>query len=101
VAVGAEYLHIVSWTFVASGVIFVASSLFQAMGNTLPALVASLVRILVVAIPAFMLARLPGFELHWIWYLSVTAVAVQLTISLLLLRREMARRLTPALMPSI
>lgn len=101
VAVGAEYLHIVSWTFVASGVIFVASSLFQAMGNTLPALVASLVRILVVAIPAFMLARLPGFQLYWIWYLSVTAIAVQLTVSLLLLRREMGRRLAPALMPSI
>ncbi len=93
IAVGAEYLHIVSWTFVASGVVFVSSSMFQAMGNTLPALIASFVRIVVVAIPAFVLSRLPGFELHWIWYLSVVAIAVQLAITLLLLRREFHRRL--------
>lgn len=94
IAVGAEYLRIVSWTFVASGVIFVASSMFQAVGNTLPALMASLVRIVVVAIPAFLLSRLPGFELHWIWYLSVAAVMLQLVINLLLLRREFRRRLS-------
>ena len=92
-AIGGEYLHIVSWTFVASGVIFVSSSMFQAMGNTLPALVASFVRIVVVAIPAFVVSRLPGFELHWIWYLSVAAITVQLVITLLLLRREFHRRL--------
>lgn len=94
VEVGAEYLHIVSWTFVASGLIFVGSSLFQSIGNTLPALVASVVRIVIVGIPAFVLARLPGFELHWIWYLSVSAIAIQLAINLLLLRREMHRKLT-------
>src|SRR4029453_5671604 len=36
VAVGAEYLRIVSWTFAASGIIFVGSSTFQALGHTLP-----------------------------------------------------------------
>jgi putative MATE family efflux protein len=99
VAVGTEYLHIVSWTFVASGVIYVGSSMFQAMGNTLPALVASFVRIAVVAVPAFLLSGVPGFALHWIWYLSVFALAVQLTINLLLLRREFRTRLNFA--PSI
>src|SRR5439155_26915751 len=34
IAVGDEYLKIISWTYVASGLIFVASSMFQAMGNT-------------------------------------------------------------------
>jgi putative MATE family efflux protein len=93
-AIGVEYLDIVSWTFVASGVIFVSSSMFQAMGNTMPALVASFVRIVVVAIPAVLLSRLPGFQLHWIWYLSVAAIMVQLAATLLLLRREFDRRLT-------
>ncbi len=93
VRVGAEYLEIVSWTFAASGVIYVGSSMFQAMGNTLPALLASLVRIVVVAVPAFMLSRLPGFDLHWIWYLSVIAITVQLVVNLLLLRREFNRKL--------
>ena len=93
VRVGAEYLDIVAWTFIASGVVYVGSSMFQAMGNTLPALVASLVRIVVVAIPAFMLSGVPGFALHWIWYLSVIAITVQLLLNLLLLRREFNRRL--------
>ena len=92
-AVGEEYLRITSWNFVASGVVFVSSSMFQAMGNTLPPLAASFARILVVAIPGFMLARLPGFELRWIWYLSVAAVALQLVVNLWLLRREFGIRL--------
>jgi putative MATE family efflux protein len=95
IAVGTEYLDIVSWTFVASGVIFVGSSMFQALGHTLPALLASLTRIVLVAIPAFMLSRLQGFQLNWIWYLSVGAMFVQLTLVLVLLRREFRRRLAP------
>jgi putative MATE family efflux protein len=93
VAVGVEYLRIISWNFVASGVVFVASSMFQAMGNTIPSLVSSLIRIVLVAIPAFMLARVPGFQLRWIWFLSVFAIGLQMVISLLLLRREFGRRL--------
>jgi len=69
IAVGTEYLDIVSWTFVASGVIFVGSSMFQALGHTLPALLASFTRIVLVAIPAFMLSRLQSFQLNWIWYM--------------------------------
>jgi putative MATE family efflux protein len=93
IAVGREYLLIVSWTFVASGVVFVSSSMFQAMGNTLPALAASFVRIVCVAIPLVLLSRRPGFELHWIWYLSVGAVGIQFVLNQLLLRREFRRRL--------
>ena len=62
IAVGDEYLRIISWNFVASGLIFVASSMFQAMGNTIPSLVTSGVRIVVVAIPAILLSRLAGLS---------------------------------------
>ena len=92
--VGAEYLRIVSWTFPASGVIFVGGSMFQALGPTLPALIASFARIVLVGIPAFILAHVPGFQLHWIWYLSVAALIVQLAVNQLLLFREFARRLS-------
>src|SRR5678815_5136369 len=67
IAIGSEYLRIVSWTFIGSGLIFVASSTFQAMGNTVPSFVTSAVRISVVAIPAIILSRRAGFEIHWIW----------------------------------
>jgi len=93
IGVGAEYLRIISWNYVASGLIFVNSSMFQAMGNTLPSLVTSAVRISIIAIPAFVLPSLPGFELRWIWYLSVGSVLLQLALSMLLLRREFGRRL--------
>ena len=93
-AVGTEYLRIASWNFIASGLVFVVSSMFQAMGNTVPSLVASGTRILLVAVPAILLSRTAGFQLHWIWYLSVGAVFTQLALALLLLRREFARRLT-------
>lgn len=101
IAVGVDYLRIVSYNYVASGLIFVASSMFQAMGNTIPSLIASAVRIALVAIPSFLLARLPNFHLIWIWYLSVAAVLVQLVISMLLLRREFGRKLSFGAMPGI
>jgi Na+-driven multidrug efflux pump len=63
VAYGAEYLRIIGWNFVASGGVFVSLSVFQGMGNTLPPLASSLARLLLFAIPAYALARQPGFEL--------------------------------------
>ncbi|MGH7602357.1 MAG: MATE family efflux transporter [Gemmatimonadaceae bacterium] len=99
--VGSVYLRIVSWAYIGSGLIFVASSMFQAMGNTIPSLVASGVRVLLVAVPAIVLSRTPGFQLVWIWYLSLGAVFIQLALSMLLLRREFNRRLTFPLQPKL
>lgn len=93
IGIGAEYLSIVSWASAASGLIFVASSMFQAMGNTVPSLISSGMRITLVAALTLILAPRPGFALRWIWYLSVGSVFAQLILSLALLRREFARRL--------
>jgi putative MATE family efflux protein len=105
VAVGVEYLNIVAFNFVASGIIFVSSSMFQAMGNTMPSLITSAARIVIIAVPVMMLARMPGFTLRSIWYISAAAVVVQLALNLLLLRREFRLRLDfdakPAPRPSV
>jgi putative MATE family efflux protein len=93
IAVGEEYLHIIAFNFVASGVIFVSSSMFQAMGNTIPSLVSSVTRLVLVAVPVLLLAQSPGFSLRSVWYISVAAVVVQLAMNLLLLRREFRLRL--------
>jgi len=99
--VGSVYLRIVSWSFIASGLIFVASSMFQAMGNTVPSLIASGVRVLLVAVPAILLSRTAGFHLVWVWYLSLGAVFIQLALSMLLLRREFNRRLAFSSQPKL
>lgn len=93
IAVGEEYLRIVSWNYVAAGLVFVTSSMFQAMGHTLPSLVTSFVRIVVVAIPVWVVSSWPGFHLTWVWYLTVLSVILQMGLSLWLLSREFRLRL--------
>jgi Na+-driven multidrug efflux pump len=94
IAVGTEYLHIISWNFVASGLVFVTSSMFQGMGNTLPSLGSSCLRLLIFAVPGYILAQQPGFSLRTLWYLSVASVLIQVTVALWLLHREFDRKLT-------
>jgi Na+-driven multidrug efflux pump len=102
VEVGADYLRIISWTYVASGLIFISASMFQAMGNTLPSLAASLIRVLLVGAAAFALSRRPDFALWQLWSVAVLAAGVQLVVALVLLRREFGRRLggAPTLGPA-
>lgn len=98
IAVGDEYLRIISWTFVGSGIVFVSSSMFQAIGNTLPPLAASFARIVLVAVPAVVMSRMAGFELRWIWYLSAVSVIFQVVTVLWLLQREFRVRLGSSVM---
>lgn len=93
VAVAGEFLRIISWNFVASGLIFTCSGLFQALGNTVPALLSSATRLLTFVVPGLWLASRHGFELRHLWLLSVVTVALQALTSLWLLRGEFRRRL--------
>jgi putative MATE family efflux protein len=93
VAVGAVYLSTVSWNFVASGIVFCCSGMFQALGNTVPSLVSSASRLVTFVLPALWLAHRPGVELRHFWYLSVASVALQAVTSLLLVRMVMRQRL--------
>jgi Na+-driven multidrug efflux pump len=70
--------------------------MFQALGNTLPPLMSSLLRLALTLGPALWLAQAAGFRMLWIWYLSVATGLVQMGINLLLLRRELRVRLTPS-----
>jgi putative MATE family efflux protein len=101
VAVGAEYLRIVALNFVPSGLVFVSSSMFQALGNTLPSLASSVTRTCIAVIPAYLLSATAGFALSWIWYLSAASVVIQMTLNLLFLRREYRRKLAFAAEPAV
>jgi MATE family, multidrug efflux pump len=101
VEVGATYLRIISWNFLATGLIFTCSGLFQALGNTWPSLASSASRLLTFVFPTVLLSRLPHFSLIEVWYLSVATVTLQAITSLLLLRREFRRRLGAPAEPTV
>jgi Na+-driven multidrug efflux pump len=79
---------------VAMGVVFTSSSVFQGLGNTLPPLISSMTRLILFALPAALMSRMPGFQIKYVWYLSVVSILVQACANLLLLRREFRKKLT-------
>jgi putative MATE family efflux protein len=101
VAVGSDYLRFISYNYVASALIMISGAMFQGLGNTWPSLAASASRLVLFIAPVIWLSHQPGFNLHQVWWTSVTSVALQATFSLLLLRREFRRKLTaPAPIPA-
>jgi Na+-driven multidrug efflux pump len=93
VAIAAEFLRIASWNFVAVGLTFCCSGMFQALGDTRPALISSGSRLITYVVPAVWLAGQPWAVLHDFWYLSVASLTVQALFSYLLLRRQLHHKL--------
>lgn len=93
IQVGVDYLHIVTINFVASGITFVSSSMFQGMGNTIPSLLTSVLRLVVGIVPAAVLSQRPEFALTWIWWFTVLSTTLQLALNLILLQREFRLKL--------
>lgn len=94
VAIGSVFLQFISWNFVAQGVVFTASGVFQGLGNTRPALISSAIRLLVFVPIALYLRYRPGFEIDHVWYVSILAVTVQAIASYLLVIREFRVKLS-------
>lgn len=92
VAIAAEFLRVISWNFVATGLIFTCSGMFQALGNTVPSLFSSASRLVTFAFPALWLARQSSFRLVHLWWLSVATMVVQAGFVFWLLNRELDRR---------
>lgn len=97
IATAAEFLSMISLNFVASGIVFTCSGMFQAFGNTIPSILSSATRLTIFVIPAFVSAQRPGFQLRHLWMVSITATTVHALFALWLLRREASRKgLLPA-----
>lgn len=94
-AVGILYVKLISWTFVAQGLIFTCSSMFQGLGNTRPSLLSSGTRLVTYAVPAIWLSGRTGFRIEYVWHLSIATVALQALVSVVLLRLEFNKRLPP------
>jgi putative MATE family efflux protein len=94
IEVGTDFLRIISWNFIGSGIIFTCSGMFQAMGNTWPALLSGASRLLIFGVPAVWLSMQPSFHLDQVWEVSVITVIIQAVLSYALLHFEMRRKLT-------
>jgi putative MATE family efflux protein len=90
---GSDYLRIVSFNFLAVGIVFTSSSVFQGIGNTWPPLISSAIRLLIFVLPALIMSRMAGFDIKQVWYLSVATILLQAGVNLLLLRREFRKKL--------
>ena len=93
VAFAADFLRVVALNFLANGIIFTCSSVFQGLGNTWPALLASGLRMFTFAMPALWMSSQPWFTPRHLWWLSVATVSGQALVCLWLVRRELAQRL--------
>ncbi|MCH7934256.1 MAG: MATE family efflux transporter [Gemmatimonadetes bacterium] len=93
IATGAEFLQIISWNFVAMGIVFTCSGMFQAIGDTVPALLAGATRLVTFAIPAIWLSGQSWFELRHLWYASVATVALQAGVSWWMLTLKLRQKL--------
>ena len=92
IAVGAAFLHIAAFNFIAQGLIFTCSGMFQALGNTIPSLISGASRLVTFALPALWLSRQPNFTMQQVWWLSVATVTLQALFSVWLLMREFRKR---------
>ena len=91
--VASHFLRLISFNFVASALIFTCSGIFQGLGYTWPALIATASRVVTFIVPAVWVSTLPGHRIDHVWYVSVASVWLQALTSYLLLRRTMQARL--------
>ena len=87
------FLQIICWNFVPSGLVFTCSGMFQSLGNTWPALMSTATRLITFIIPAMWLSQQDDFQIQQLWYVSVTTVCIQASVSFFLLKREFKKRL--------
>ena len=90
----ATYLGIVSLNFVATGLIFTASGTFQALGDTRPALVGGVLRLIVFGSAAFWISAQPWARLEHLWWASAASALLHAVVALLFLRDQLKRKLT-------
>lgn len=93
IEVGSVFLQLISLNFIAQGIVFSCSGIFQGLGNTRPAMLSSMVRILVFLPLAVYLKYQPGFTITQVWWVSILSVTTQAVVSYLLVRREFRKRL--------
>jgi Na+-driven multidrug efflux pump len=86
-----RFLQIVSFSLIPSSVVIAAFSVLAGLGNTRASLVTTTVYSILVVLPAWFMARLPGFRPEWLWELMVGMTVLEMLMALYFLRREFSR----------
>lgn len=94
IVIAAVFLQLISWNFVAQGIVFAASGMFQGLGNTRPALLSSLFRIGFFIPVALYIKAQPDFSITQVWYVSIASVTLQAVVSYILVQIEFKKRLS-------
>ena len=94
IAVGADFLRIISWNFLAQGIVFTCSGMFQGLGNTRPSMMSSGFRLLVFIPIVMYLSSQPDFSINQVWYVSILSVTLQAILSFSLILREFRLKLS-------
>jgi putative MATE family efflux protein len=97
--VATQFLKVISLNFIASGIVFTSSAVFQGLGNTIPSVLSSATRIVTSVGPGLWLASRPHFQILELWYVSVCSMTLQALVSLMLVRSQFRRRLGTAPKP--
>jgi putative MATE family efflux protein len=92
-AIGASFLQLISLNFIAQGIVFTCSGVFQGLGNTRPALLSSVIRLSIFIPIAVYLKYQSGFTLDQVWYVSIFSVTVQGIVSYILVRKTLVIKL--------
>jgi putative MATE family efflux protein len=90
-----DYLQIISWNFVFSGLVMSTGSMFQGLGDTRPSLLASTTRMITFIVPVVWMSTQAWFTLHHVWLVSVASVIVQCALAMWLLFETFKRKLGP------
>jgi len=100
ILISMAFLQVICWNFVPAGLVFTCSGMFQALGNTMPALLSTATRLTTFILPALWLAKQDNFQIEQLWYISVATVCLQSLVSYYFLKREFKQRLPADNLPS-
>lgn len=100
VAAGAVFIRITALTLIPASAAYIAFSVLSGLGNTRASLVAQLVYVALVIVPAGVLSQLEGFRPLWLWVVMVFAGLAQASVAWMFLRREFGKA-EPSALPAV
>ncbi|CAM4264621.1 MATE family efflux transporter [Pseudoalteromonas flavipulchra] len=83
------FLEIVAFNFIATGIVYSCSGIFQATGNTFPSLISNASRLFTFVLPVIWLVLTQRVSVELLWHLSVITVLIQAALSLYLARNHL------------